>query len=401
MNDTLKQSASLSRERLIWSRPKHYAPFIHLPESSRNIYRVIFIAASLPLMAGIVIFGWRALIVTILSVAGCVITESAYYRITQTPAMHGRMHGAVTGLLLALTLPATVPWYVPITAAVFATIIGKALFGGMGHFLWQPALVGRLAVTVIFAPPLFNANLVAPEKWSVLAQNRIILGDVCKAKQIEIYHQWQGTPPPSDCDAFKLPRPRKILRKLTLSTDHPPESITSVILKMPPAEDLILGTHGGGIGETSAIIIILAGLYLIHRNYIRSYLPGMFMLAAAITAAVAPVRTGDGLWQWCPITAEGIETGFIYVAYHLASGELLLAGWLLATEMTSRPITASAQAIFGILCGAAAMLIRLYLDFPIPAYAAVLLGNTFTPLLDAAVRPRALKRTPHEFYEKI
>ena len=165
MNDIQKQPVSIQGQ-FIWSRPRHYAPFIHLSEASKNIYMVIFVAACFPLVAGIVIFGWRALMVTILSIAGCVITESVYYRVTQTPAMHGRMHGAVTGLLLALTLPATVPWYVPITAAVFATIIGKALFGGMGHFLWQPALVGRLAVAVIFAPVSYT-HLTLPTNREV------------------------------------------------------------------------------------------------------------------------------------------------------------------------------------------------------------------------------------------
>ncbi len=403
MTNTSQQPAPIPPSRLVWSGPRYFAPFIHLPEASKNIYMIIFIAACFPLAAGIVFFGWRALIVVVLSVAGCVITESAYYRITQTPAMHGRMHGAVTGLLLGLTLPATVPWYVPITAAVFAIIIGKALFGGMGHFLWQPALVGRLAVTVIFAPPLFPTNLVASENWPVLAQNRIILGDVCNAGSVENYHHWRGTFAPSNHDAIKSPRPRKILRRLTLATDRPPDSVTAVIRHMPPAEEIIFGAHGGGIGETCAIVIVLSGLYLIHRNYVRGYLPGMFILSAAVTAAIAPIRTAAGLssWQWWPITAEGLDVGVTYVAYHLSCGELLLAGWFLATEMTSRPVTASAQAIFGALCGAAAILMRLYLDFPIPAYAAVLLGNTFTPLLDAAIRPRALRRAPHEFYEKL
>lgn len=373
--------------------PALHAPFLHAPEASRSIFITIFVAACVPLAAGVVFFGWRALLVAILSVAGCVATESVYYRVTRTPALMGRMHAAVTGLLLALTLPVSVPWYVPLAGGVFAIIVGKAIFGGVGHFLWQPALVGRLAVTVIFAPPVFGANLLSPPSWALLARDRIVMGDAHNVRPVSTYRQWRGTPAPPGADAFALQRPRHRMRELTLPTDRAPESITSTLRHMPPAWDLICGAHGGGIGETCAIAIIIAGLYLIYRNYVRGHLPGMFILAAAAAAAIAPVRTGDGLsWQWLPIVSEGLDVGFTYVAYQLLCGELLLAGCFLAGEMTSRPVTAPAQAVFGLLCGAGAILLRLYLPLPIPAYAAVLICNTLTPLLDAAIRPRMFGR---------
>lgn len=368
--------------------PLLHAPFLHAHETSRGIFITIFVAACVPLVAGVVFFGWRALLVTVLSVAGCVATESAYYRVTRTPSLMGRTHAAVTGLLLALTLPVSVPWYVPLAGAAFAIIVGKAIFGGVGHFLWQPAIVGRLAVTVIFAPPMFNTNLLNPPAWALLAQDRIVMGDARSAKPVSTYRQWRRTPAPEDADAFALTRPRRQLRELTLPTGQPPASITSTLRHMPPAWDLISGAHSGGIGETSAIAIIIAGLYLIYRNYVRGHLPGMFILAAAATAAIAPIRIGDGTsWQWFPIVSEGFDVGFTYVAYHLLCGELLLAGFFLAGEMTSRPVTAPAQAVFGFLCGAGAILLRLYLPIPIPAYAAILICNTLTPLLDATVRP--------------
>ncbi len=373
--------------------PMLYAPFLHAPEASRSIFVTIFVAACVPLGAGIVFFGWRALLVAVLSIAGCVATESAYYRVTRTPSLLGRMHAAVTGLLLALTLPASVPWYVPLVGSAFAIIVGKAIFGGVGHFLWQPAIVGRLAVAVIFAPPLFSANLANPPSWPLLAQDRIVIGDARSAKPVSTYRRWSGTPAPVDADAFALPRPQRHLRELTLPINRPTASITSTLRHMPTAWDLISGAHGGGIGETCAIAIIIAGLYLIYRNYVSGHLPGMFILAAAATVAIAPIRTGDGAsWQWFPIVSEGLDVGFTYVAYHLLCGELLLAGFFFAGEMTSRPVTAPAQAVFGLLCGAGAILLRLYMTIPIPAYAAVLICNTLTPLLDAAIRPWAFVR---------
>ncbi len=370
-----------------------FGPFLRAPEASRDIFRVIFVAACGPAAAGVVFFGWRALVICALSVLGCVATESLYYRVTRTPALLGRSHAALTGLLLALTLPPFVPWYVPLAAAVFAILVGKALFGGVGHFLWQPALVGRLAATVLFAPPLLARPLLDRPAWPVLAQNRILLGDVTRVDRSARYRGWRGTVARSPADAVARPRPRAFLRQLSLPGAKPPDSIATVLRHMPPAWDLICGAHGGGIGETSTIVIIVAGLYLACRNYVHAYLPGMIILAAAVTVAVAPVRSADGqAWQWLPVAAEGLDVGFVYVAYHLTCGELMLAAFFLATEMTSRPVTLPAQVVFGAICGAGAILLRLYLAFPIPAYAAVLMANTLTPLLDSAVRPRVLGR---------
>lgn len=366
------------------------APFLVAPEASQSIFMVIFAAALAPLAAGLVFFGWRALVVAALSVGGCVAVESAYYRVTRTPALLGRSHAAVTGLLLALTLPPEVAWYVPLVGAVFAIIVGKAIFGGVGHFLWQPALVGRLAVAVLFAPPLFSSALLNPPRWPVLAQGSVFHGDVTKAKPMSTYRRWRGTPAPPGADAFSLPRPRETLRALTGPPEAAPMAISSALRHMPPAWDMLVGAHGGGIGETCTIVILVAGLYLVYRSYVRAHLPGLILLAAAITVAIAPIRAvPDGHWEWFPIVSQGLDVGFTYVAYHICCGELMLAAWFFATEMTSRPVTAPAQAIFGVLLGGLAMLGRLYMDIPIPAYAAVLACNTLTPALDV-IRPRVL-----------
>jgi len=369
------------------------APFLRAPDASRGIFLMVLLAACGPLAAGVVFFGWRALLVTGLSIGGCVAVESLFCHVRRSPAMTGRSHAALTGLLLALTLPAFAPWYVPLTGAVFAVIVGKALFGGVGHFLWQPALVGRLAVAVIFAPPLLTSSpLDRGRQWPVLAQNRVIMGDVTNTDPGLSYRRWRAAVAPDGKDAIVRPRPRDMLRRLTRPADEPP-SMVEVLQHMPPAWDLIVGAHGGGIGETCALVILVAGLYLGYRNYLRPHLPCAFLLAAAATAAVAPIRAGDGAWQWLPLLgrgAGGAEYGFIYVSYHLLCGEIMLAAWFLATEMTSRPVTVPGQVIFGVLCGVGAVLARLYLRVPIPAYGAVLVANTFTPLIDATVQPRVL-----------
>ena len=382
------------------------SPFVHAQEGVRTVFTVTLAAASLPLLAGVGLFGWRAAVVAVIAITSCGLIEKLYYRVTRTPALLGRSHAYLTGVLLALTLPALVPWYVPLIAAAFAIIVGKAVFGGVGHFLWQPALVGRLAVAVMFPATLTTPSELFPDRWPVLAQNRIVIGDIRRHKAVERYRQWSGTPAPPGADAILVRRPSQTLAGLARSKDPPygaialpPEGVQHVktraaLSDVPPMTDLLLGRRGGGIGETCILAILAAGLYLIYRNYVKWQLPVAFLVAAAVVAALGPVHLtvpGHEPRTVAPMQAEGLEVGIAYLCCHLLSGELVLAAFLLATEMTSRPVTTGGQVIFGLGCGALAMFIRLYVPaVPIPCYMAVLAMNTLTPAIDGAWRPRVL-----------
>ncbi|MHC4983359.1 MAG: RnfABCDGE type electron transport complex subunit D, partial [Planctomycetota bacterium] len=188
------------------------APFLRAPENARTVFAVTLAAACAPLAAGLMLFGWRAGVVAGVSIASCAFIERLYYRVSRTPALLGRSHAYLTGALLALTLPAFVPWYVPVVASAFAIIIGKAIFGGVGHFVWQPALVGRLAVAVMFP------SIMSPVDWPLLARSRLLVGDVCKVKTPEDYRAWSRQPPLRGADGFRLPPPQRALAKLTRTT---------------------------------------------------------------------------------------------------------------------------------------------------------------------------------------
>jgi Na+-translocating ferredoxin:NAD+ oxidoreductase RnfD subunit len=406
------------------------APFLHAPERSRSIFMTTFAAACLPLAAGAVFFGWRALLVAALGVTSAMLTDMLFSRLAQAPSLVGRSHAALTGLLLGLTLPPIVPWYVPLAGGFLAVFVGKAIFGGVGHFLWQPALVGRVLVAVIFAPPVWPSNvfLLPNDTLPVLAPRHIIFGDVHNAAPAIPGRSWSrhdSNPPP---EALAMTPPAMHLRNLAqalpektewqeipqppatqsrpadaddfdqgdqsrpysqLGPTEPSGPIIHTLRQLPPLRDLILGAYGGGIGETCVIAILVGGLYLVYRQYVKGVLPGMFLLAAAATAAIAPIRVGENQWQWLPAWTEGLQAGMVYVACQLAGGEIMLSAWFLATEMTSRPVTAPGQAMFGALCGCLAILLRMYTAAATPVYAAVLLANTLTPLLDG-LRPRVL-----------
>ena len=390
------------------------APFYRAPEAVRTIFMVTFAAACGPLLAGVVLFGWRALVVAAISIVSCALIERGYYVVTRTPALLGRSHAYLTGLLLALTLPAFVPWYIPLIAAAFAIIVGKVIFGGVGHFLWQPALVGWLAVAVVF-PSVTN-----PMHWSLLAREQLVTGDITITGPPRELHKWAKTPAPANAHAFSTRPPEAILLDLAdseqpafsalairhipgldaLSQDDATHSALadmkrvkpSVIMKMPRINELLYGARAGAIGETCIIVIIVAGLYLVYRHYVKWQLPVAFILSAAVVLAIAPVhlaRANGPPKVWLPILSEGFDVGFVYVCYQLLSGELMLAAFFLATEMTCRPTTTGGQVLFGIGCGIIAMCLRMFLKVQFSCFMAILAMNTFTPTIDALWRPRA------------
>jgi electron transport complex protein RnfD len=398
------ESGAPEAKPLVGARPRFhliYSPFLHAPESANTVFVVTFAAACIPLLGGLAMFGWRAGVVTALSIASCVTFEKLFFRVVRAPALLGRSHAWLTGLLLALTLPAGVAWYVPVIAGAFAIILGKAIFGGVGHFLWQPALVGRLAVTVLF--PALLAGTTGP----VLARHQLFRGDIRAAEARSRLDDWSQARPAGRAEAFQLPRVQARLREV-YNPDQPTYSgiafipphlqrrspAPPLLSRLPTIQRMVYGARPGPIGATSAALLIAAGLYLIYRNYLKPHLPLAMLLSAAVVAAILPVHlTGlDGRTRtvWYPFLAEGAGVGFAFLIYHLTSGGMLLAAFLLATEMTSRPVTRGGQVIFGALCGALAIVLRIYTSVPIPVFMAVLVANTFTPLIDAIWRPRVL-----------
>jgi len=166
--------------------------------------------------------------------------------------------------------------------------------------------------------------------------------------------------------------------------------ISSVLRRLPQPPDLLLGRRAGALGETCALMILAAGLYLIHRNYVRWRIGLGVLLSAFVVAAVAPVfPAGPGQnvrTVWTPLWAEGWGAGLIYCGYQLIGGQLLLATFLISTDMTVRPMTARGQWLFAAGCGGLGMLGQLYVPIAIPCYAAVLVVCTIAGLLDGFSR---------------
>jgi len=356
-------------------------PFVHSAENVRHMRMVLLRCAVVLLGIGAVLFGWRALQVAGICVGACLAVQWVCWRLTRRPWLTRRVEACLTGVLLALTFPASVSWYVPLIAAVFAMILGAAPAGAARRRLWQGVLLGRLAVAVI-VPGQFGL----PPSSPMLVNGLSIMGDIT---------QTTVTPEPGRPDvapdAVNEPNPRFVLSGLT-DPDHPvysallrgrgkaPSATPAVFDRLREPGDMVRGFRPGTIGGTCAAMLLAVGVYLVYRGYVRGYVLVLMLAAAWCTAAVGPiwlvgperaVRT-----VWTPLLAEGLDTGLLYCAAQMLSGDLLLAMLLVAVLAPMRPLTKGGQAVFALVCGFAVMAGQMYTTWGPIAFAVLLAVET-------------------------
>lgn len=393
-------SAQLSRPAPV-GLPHAAAPFIHGGHSHREILTGWLAAACVVAVTGMVLFGAAAARVVALSVVAALASDAVMAAAMRRRPSGGAAHAALTGLLLALTLPATVTWYVPVAGAITAVVVATWMFGGFGHYLWQPALVGRVVVQFLFAAELSFSG--ALNQSPVLAPGSLLTGDVVRAANYPAgcYRGWRYAPIPSMTDAFLVERPVQALRrfaegKWSAASEASPLS-AALRDDLPPWEDTVLGTVPGGIGEPCTIALIVVGIYLVYRGDLRWQIPVVTVAAAAIAATMLPIlfpsTTGKaaGL-RWMPglIIEDGNPVGMLYVLYHLTGGQLLLGALLLAGDMLSRPLTARGQVVFAAGIGVLTIMMRLYGMAEGECYWSILIMNTFVGPIDRRTKRRML-----------
>lgn len=373
-------------------------PHIHSQHSDRQIVAAWTLAAGLVACCGVVLFGFAALQVIVLAVAAAAASEGLLSLVTLERSGIGARHAALTGLLVGLTLPATVPWYVPCVASFAAVVPATWMFGGFGHCLWQPAVVGRVLAQFLFAGMLSTAS------GPVLAPGRLLVGSVTDANGIDAiapgqYRGWAETIRGPRTEAFGIERPLATLRRMASggwATGTDAAMTTMLRDYLPPWEDTVVGTVPGGIGESCTIALVVVGLYLVYRGYLRWQIPVFGIAAAGIAAAVLPIRlptaAGPAEVMWLPglIVERGWPVGAVYVMFCLTSGGLMLGLFLLAGDVLSRPLTARGQAVFGAGIGGLTIAMQLYGPAETAAYWAILIMNTFVPLIDRMTRRRPL-----------
>jgi len=299
------------------------SPHIRAPEDVSKIMWTV-VGALIPAgLWGWYWFGFTAVRVIAFSVIAAMLTEAICQRfLFRRPVTLYDGSAVVTGLLYAYVLPPNVPWYVAVVGAVFAIGLVKQAFGGLGYNIWNPALAARAFVHVAYADKM---NLAA--KWPM--------------------HDG-----------------------VTAAT--PLTSVESAVSNHYSLLDLFLGKIPGCIGEVSALLLILGGIVLIAKGYVKWQLPVAYIVTVFILAFLLPPRAGH--LRFTP-------------TYHVLAGGVIIGAFFMATDMVTSPLTVRGMVVFGIGAGLLTMLIRLYGGYPEGVCYSILLMNTATPLIDRLTKP--------------
>jgi electron transport complex protein RnfD len=332
------------------------SPHIHSPESVRRIMWSVVVCLSPAGIWGVIIFGWYAGAVIAVSVVTACITEALVQKLRKADVTIADGSAVVTGMLLAYVLPPNVPLYVPVVGAFVAIAIAKQAFGGLGYNIWNPALVGRAFVQLAYG------SVVNLSRWPMLVSGKYFWGNITRTAG-------------AAADATTQPSPlaNESLEVLYRAADRAAEFVGY------GTKGLFLGTVPGCIGEVSALLILVGGIYLLARKYIKWQVPAVYIaVVAALTFALPVHKSG--------FASGGLLGG--YPVYQIFSGGLFLGAFFMATDMVTTPLTVRGNIIFAVGCGLLTALIRLYGGYPEGVCYSILLMNTATPLIDRFTRPR-------------
>ena len=286
------------------------SPHVRAKHTTRSIMLDVIIALCPALVASVIIFGWRAALVTAFCVALCVFFEWAFEKICKRDVTVGDLSAIVTGLLLSFNLPVGIPLWQAAIGCLVAIVIVKQLFGGIGCNFANPAITARVVMLISFAGSMSD----------FAAKN----------------------------DATSSATP--------LSGGE-----------MPSVLDLFLGNHGGSLGETCALALLLGGIYLIVRRVITWHTTVVFVA----TVFVFTFLLGEN-----PVE-------------HVLTGGLLLGAIFMATDYSTTPSTKWGKVIFGLGCGIITVLIRVFGNYPEGVSFAILFMNILTPLISMWTRKKA------------
>lgn len=300
------------------------SPHASSPVGTRNLMLDVIIALIPALCISVWVFGLRALTMTLVSVIGCVFFEWGYRKLMKKSNTLGDLSAVVTGILLAFVCPVTLPYWVLIIGDFFAIVITKQLFGGLGMNFVNPALAGR-AFLFSYATQMTT--------WALPFTTIGIL---------------------SAADAETGPTPLAIMSHATAEG-------------IPSLKDMFIGSIGGSLGETSALMLLVGGIYLVIRGVIRPHIPVSYIATIAVISFLFP-QCGMGNLE--------------FMLYNILAGGVFLGAIFMATDYVTSPNTPKGQIIYGIGGGALVMFIRYFGAYPEGVCYSILIMNLFVWLLD-------------------
>ena len=296
------------------------SPHLHAKDSTQTIMRDVLIALCPAVVASVLFFGFRALLVEAVCVAACVFFEWLFQKGCKRPVTVGDLSAAVTGLILALNLPVSIPIWMCVVGSAAAIIVVKQLFGGIGHNFANPAMTARIIMFLAFSSAMAT--------WTA----------------------------PNFVDA--------------VSTATPLATLKNVSTEGLSAGNMFLGAIGGCLGETSALALLLGGLYLIFRRVITWHTPVAFVCTVFVLSL--------------------LRGGAEFAVMEIFAGGLFLGAIFMATDYATTPSTGPGRLIFGIGCGLITCLIRFFGNYPEGVSFSILLMNILTPYISVWTRSKPL-----------
>lgn len=335
-------------------------PYAHGGTSIRGTMALVALALLPATLLGLGQFGWPAILFFLVTVGAALGFEALSLGIAGQPLRPALLDGSalLTGWLLALSLPPWAPWWIGVVGALIAIVLAKQVFGGLGQNLFNPAMVARVALLIAF--PLEMTSFTAPAPlWSE--------GGLSLQQGLAV--TFGGQIPDGWSGATVLGQVRtELAQGVTLDA-----ALDDVFDPAVAA----LGTMAGSLGETSALLLLLGGLFLVARGVITWAIP------LSLLGAIASIAT---LMHW-------VDPGrYADAAFHLLSGATLLGAFFIATDPVTSPVSRTGQLIFGAGCGLLIYAIRTWAGYPEGVAFAVMLMNACTPVIDHAIRPRIFGR---------
>ena len=303
------------------------SPHVHSGNSTQKCMLQVLIALCPALLWSFYQFGSGAIILTLASVAFCLLFEFLITRfLLHTPSTLGDLSAVVTGVLLAFNVPSNLPVWVIAIGALVAIGVGKMVYGGLGANIFNPALVGRVFLLVAYP--------VQMTTWPTQA---------------------------GYADVETGATPLSIIKRIVNGEST---------LAAPDFMDSLLGVTGGSLGEVSALALLLGGIYLLVRKTITWHIPVSVLLSAFVFGF---------LFYGCDMTLALDQ---------LVCGGMMLGAIYMATDYVSSPMNSRGQLLYGCCIGFLTIVIRRYGAYPEGMSCAILIMNAFTPLINKYIKPQ-------------
>ncbi|MCD4715622.1 MAG: RnfABCDGE type electron transport complex subunit D [Desulfobacterales bacterium] len=319
------------------------SPHVKSRESVEKIMWTVVACLLPPLILSVFIFGLQTLIITLISVISCVATEAISQKLLNRPITIRDGSAVITGLLMAYIIPPGVPYWIPILGAIMAIYVAKHLLGGIGFNIFNPALIGRAFLLASFPVAMTSAWLTPIRDAAVF--------------------KYMGT----GIDAVSTATPLYVLKHYGMAAVLEKFGSLSTIYG-----DFFIGWRPGCIGETSALLLLIGGIYLLYKKYITWHIP-------------ISVIVSVGFFTWV-FGGEKLFTGNPLLA--VLSGGVILGAFFMATDYVTSPTQKTGKLIFGAGVGALTVLIRLKGGYPEGVCYAILLMNPLTPAFETWFKPK-------------